>query len=584
MSKKYQNVVKNSLTVFLLLMVFCVSVPTHKASAGPVGNAGLLPPTLKTAANTAVSAIADTASAAGIGSLALKENVLDGIGWAIAKQMVSSITRSLINWINSGFQGSPAFITDLNSFLLDALDTAAGEYIKSLGGIGEFICSPFKLDIQAALSTSYAQARSGLPSGPTAPACKLSDIKSNIQGALSGGGGWKDWLQVTNDPQNTEYGAFLEAQGRLKIKLRNEAGQEVEVASWGNGFLSKKICEAVEGPNGGSYGKTKGAPTGGSTARSTGNCTISTPGNVIAEQFNFALTGGQRSLIEADEINELIGALLNQLVLKATEGINGLLGLSGGTGYTDYTLNGSSTRPFVDDMADEGVLNTTAIKAQMDSSLTTERSYLSLASTTLSEASRRLSLVSASQNAITSLFASDNAGTALANITRSDTVTTAKKKVADEIAGRPTTQERADLAIVESQLNIISNALSIIATMADDRSIGTDLTTLSFTRLEAEGVAVLNELTTLVTELNTVVPKTLANVTKLTSMITRYDNATTTVVRSGKGTSTATTTKSAASVRTDIAFEYASLVTGSNLTTTAIIEQNRLRWKQQLSL
>ncbi len=566
--QKNKFILKKLTVFFIILFVFCVSIPTHKASAGGLGIGATEMTAQKNAASNAASALSNSASAAGISSLVVKENILDGIGWAIAKQMVSSMTRSLINWVNSGFEGSPAFITDLNAFLLDALDTAAGEYIKSLGDIGEFICSPFKLDIQAALSVAYAQARTGLPSGPTAPACKLTDIANNIEGFFAGinEGGWGDWLEVTSDPQNTPYGAYLEAQARLKIKLRNEAGQELEVASWGDGFLSKKICETIEG-------------TGGSE-----KCTISTPGQVISEALTFQLSTGPRSLIEADEINELIGALLNQLVLKSMEGINGLLGLSGGTGYTDYTLNGSSTKPFLDDMVEEGTLNTTAIKAQMDSSLTTERSYLALASTTLSEASRRLSIVGASQNAITSLFANSNPGTAIANITRNDTLTTAKRKVADELRNRPSAQRQADLVLVESQLNIIASALTIITTMADNRSAGTDLTTLSFTTLQAEGVGVLNELTTLVNELTTVIPRTLANVTTLTSLINRYNNATTTVVRTGTGASNATTTKSAASARTDIAFEYATLVTGNNLTTAATIEQNRLRWKQKLSL
>lgn len=577
--KKYSVV---TVTCFLLLTVFALSVPTHQAEAGPVGGGATLGMQITQQAELASSALSNAATAVGVNGLVLKETVLDGIGWAIAKQMVSSMTRSLINWINSGFEGSPAFITDLNAFLLDALDTAAGEYIKSLGGIGEFICSPFKLDIQAALSVSYAQARSGMPSGPTAPACKLTDIANNIEGFFAGinEGGWDDWLSVTSDPQNTPYGAYLEAQARLKIKLKNEAGQEMEVASWGDGFLSKKICETVEGTNGGSYGQTAGTPTAGSTARPTGNCTISTPGKVISEALTFQLSTGPRSLIEADEINELIGALLNQLVTKAMGGINGLLGLSGGTGYTDYTLNGSSTKPFLDDMVEEGSLNTTAIKSQMDAALVTEQSYLTLSSGTLSEANRRLSLMSASQNAITALFASNNPGTTLANITKNDTLTTARAKLASAQNNNNTTQQRDDLAVVGIQLNIIGNALSIIDTMTSDQNTGADLTNLTFTRLEAEGVAIVNKLGGLVTELSTIVPRTVSNVNKLTSMISRYTNASTTVT----GTGTSRITKTAASIRTDIAFEYATLVTSSSLTTQVTIDQNRARWKQTLSL
>lgn len=567
--------VSNIIISVLILTIFGFSIPTHQANAGGLDGRATLGMQITQQAELAVSAIQNTLTAASAGvnaanttSLVVKENLLDGIGWAIAKQMVSSMTRSLINWINSGFQGSPAFITDLNAFLLDALDTAAGEYIKSLGGIGEFICSPFQLDIRAALSVSYAQARSGMPSGPNAPACRLTDIANNIEGFFAGfnEGGWNDWLSVTSDPQNTPYGAYLEAQARLKIMLRNEAGQEIEVASWGDGFLSKKICESIEGTGGGEQ------------------CTISTPGQVISEALTFQLSTGPRSLIEADEINELIGALLNQLVMKAMEGINGLLGLSEGTGYTDYTLNGSSTRSFLDDMVEDSLLDTTTIKTQMDASLVTERNYLTLASTTLSEASRRLTLVNSAQTAISSFFSGNNAGAELANLTRSDTIRTARSKVSDELGNGPTTEERAALVLVQNQLTAIENSLTIISTMSDSRGLGNDLTTVTFAVLESEATTILGELTTLVSDLSTVVPRVISNVTKLTNMITRYETATATVVRTGTGTSTATTTKSVRSIRNDIALEYASLVSGNSLTAQIIIDQNRTRWRQQLSL
>jgi hypothetical protein len=558
-------------TAVLILTVFAVSIPTHKAEAQRATR-GMQ---VVQQAELAVSALQNTLTAASTGltaanttGLLVKENILDGIGWAIAKQMVSSMTRSLINWINSGFEGSPSFVTDLNAFLLDALDTAAGEYIRSLGGIGEFICSPFRLDIQAALSVSYAQARSGLPSGPTAPACRLTDIANNIEGFFAGmsQNGWDDWLSVTNDPQNTPYGAYLEAQTRLKIKLVNDAGQEREVAGWGDGFLSKKICEAVEGSSG------------------SEQCIISTPGQVISEALTFQLSTGPRSLIEADEINELIGALLNQLVLKAMEGINGLLGLSEGTGYTDYSLNGSSTRPYLDDMVDENLINTTVIRTQMDTSLALERSYLLLASSTLREASQRLTLVQNAQTAINTLFSGTNPGAELANLTRTDTLRTARSKINDELNDSPTAAQRTALQATLALLTTVENALTIINTMSNPPGTDTDITRLSFSTIETQSTAVLATLTSLVAELSPTVNRVVSNINKLSDMITRYDSATGTVVISGTGSTSATTTRSAAAIRNDIALEFASIVSGNSLTTQATIDENRIRWRNTLRL
>jgi hypothetical protein len=362
--KSITTTLRSGLIVLLMVALATVAVPYSDVMAGGAGPTGRATERtqVKNTANTQISAVKDTITAANSAitagattNLFVKENLLDGIAWAVAKQMVSNITRSLINWINSGFQGSPSFVTDFKQMLIDSLDQVAGEYIKSLGGLGEFICSPFQLDVQAALSINYAQARSGTPSGPDQNLCTLTGIGSNIENFLAGtADNWGQWLQVTQNPQNTPYGAYLEAEASLNVRLRNEAGQQIEVASWGDGFLSKKVCQAVEG-----------------TTRE--DCKITTPGQVVSEALTFQLSTGPRSLIEADEVNELIGALLNQLVLQAVQGLNGLLGLSE-SGY------GGGSGSFLDALVDEGtaLIDYTPYKKEMDEALAREIAMLQI--------------------------------------------------------------------------------------------------------------------------------------------------------------------------------------------------------------
>jgi hypothetical protein len=50
---------------------------------------------------------------------------LDPIAWMVAKAALQSVVKSTINWINSGFNGSPAFVTDLQQKLLDVGDAQA---------------------------------------------------------------------------------------------------------------------------------------------------------------------------------------------------------------------------------------------------------------------------------------------------------------------------------------------------------------------------------------------------------------------------------------------------------------------------
>ena len=263
----------------------------------------------------------------------LKDNGLDGVAWALAKSIMSRMTTSVVNWINSGFQGSPSFISDFEGFLRDAADSVAGEFIASLDDNLSFLCSPFKLDVRVALSISYNQARGGQP----APSCSLSSMINNVTNFVNQSaqfvqpGGWDTWFSITANPgQYTSLGSFMTAESSMRARLVNAEGKELKLLDFGNGFLSNKQCEQVNsGPS------------------QTTRCKITTPGNVISEGLNKQLGAGQDALIEADEINEIITALFGQLAQQAITGANGLLGLSGGTGYTP-----ANAPPYVNMMDD----------------------------------------------------------------------------------------------------------------------------------------------------------------------------------------------------------------------------------------
>ncbi len=275
--------------------------------------------------NTGAAALAAGVSAAIDTTLLAKETLLDGIAFGIAKAIISSLIGSLIRWINSGFKGSPAFIQDIKRFLIDAADKAAGEFIRSLGGVGSFICSPFKLDIQIALSIKYQQAREN--DDPNE--CRLSDIVNNIEDFYNdtfSESSLEDFITITSSPeQYTPYGQILAAEATMRVRLANAKGQVLTEGNWGGGFLSGKICRAIEGSSGPKE-----------------SCSISKPGQVIAGSLNKALGAGQDQLVAADEINELVAALIGQLANQAIIGAAGLLGLTPGTGFTSPGFDGGS--------------------------------------------------------------------------------------------------------------------------------------------------------------------------------------------------------------------------------------------------
>ncbi len=281
---------------------------------------------IKTSVESTISSAADVIQSNASVTILNKEIFLDKIAFMLAKATLRQITASIVQWINSGFQGSPAFVTDLEGFLLDVADQEAGRFIygSELG----FLCSPFQLDVRIALALQYQGARD------YEVQCTLSDVVDNVDGFLAGNfedGGWQGWFAITGDPSNSPTGAFLEAEAELSARIVDAQGREIKKLDFGDGFFSTEFCETI----------------GGTLEKQ--NCTITTPGNVIAESINNHLSYGEIALIEADEINEIIGALFAQLAQQAITGAGGLLGVSRG-GY-----GGVSDQTYLDALQNENI-------------------------------------------------------------------------------------------------------------------------------------------------------------------------------------------------------------------------------------
>jgi hypothetical protein len=313
--------------------------------------------------SASASAASNAVTAAASNSLWIKENILDGIAWTLAKAVISQMTGSIVSWINSGFEGSPAFVQDLSGFLTNVADKTIGSYIQELGGPLSFICSPFQLDVRIALTATYARTRDGQPSAPT---CTLSGALANIENFIDGSfeqGGWDAWFMVATKPETyTPYGNLLTAESQASIRILNAKGEETKLLDFGGGFLSSKICETVHGS-----GTTKE------------NCFISTPGKVIQETLNTHLSSGKDSLIAADEFNEIIVALFAQLSEQVVTGAAGLLGLSSGTGYTYPGFTGGS---YVEAAA-ANTIDPSRLGTMLNSALSTETRYRTAAQTYL---------------------------------------------------------------------------------------------------------------------------------------------------------------------------------------------------------
>lgn len=304
-----------------------------------------------TAANTTLSSISNYA-------VQYKELVLDGIANYIAKAILRQLTTSVVNWINSGFEGNPSFVTDPAGFFVSIADQEIGKFIEGSADLN-FLCSPFRIDVRVALAFQYSPFKKRIT-------CTFSEALGNLGGAVDGAsingrsftkgnfqnGGWNSWLTLTTQPQNNVYGATLMAQEELSLRIANKQVLGRDELSQGRGFLSwktdcagKNSTQASQIRDNLEYAKTSGDKEEEARqkallrAEESSGCKINTPGSVIEGQLGKVLGSSIDNLGLADEFNEIVNALFAQLVNQVIGGGGGLKGASqptyDGSSYLD---------------------------------------------------------------------------------------------------------------------------------------------------------------------------------------------------------------------------------------------------------
>lgn len=249
-----------------------------------------------------------------------KDFALDHVGWVLAKGAIQVMTRSTVNWINSGFKGSPAFTTDLNRYMLQVGDAMANRFIEDLDQ-GLTIRTPYNDQISEAIRVGYFLSTGGTPYYVKNP-YTLDQYSNNPEAFIAGEfgyGGFNAWFSTAMNPQNNPYGAYQLALSELNSRVNGVQGARAKELDWGNGFMSFRDCGVDDNLS----------SDGLIDLRDKEHCfgSIKTPGTVIAGNLNKSLGLGADSLVTADEIDEILGALFTQLVSQVFSP-GGLLGVS----------------------------------------------------------------------------------------------------------------------------------------------------------------------------------------------------------------------------------------------------------------
>jgi hypothetical protein len=261
--------------------------------------------------------------------LTQKEYVYDGIARFAAVTALNSLSQSMANWASSGFNGSPAFTTDLNSTLLQLSDSVAYDFVNQLRTNGS-IKSPYSSRIANNVLNNYQKA-SGNGGYFAQNQYTLNQHCSNVEGFLSG-----KYLDLSclsaafGNTANNPISAQLFAENELSSRQASAGYQQTKEIDWGQGFMSLKNCN----------NSTTGDPVQGdsSTDSSTVNlaqtdptygCTIETPGSIIGHAIaKYDVDTGADLQTNADELSEVIGNLFTDLLTKTITGNGGLANAS----------------------------------------------------------------------------------------------------------------------------------------------------------------------------------------------------------------------------------------------------------------
>ena len=287
-----------------------------------------------TAGNTGVTAAQTTA-------MTTKEFVEDVVVWGTINAALRQLTSQTINWINSGFEGSPLYIEDLEQFLMNQGNVIAEGFLTEYGSK---INMPFSTDIEIALgenrNSSFIERMT-----PTLNREEYSKFTGGENDSFSGGGGWNTWYELTQNPANNPMESYLAAKSEMESRVANNEQIQKEQLDWGQGFLSWRECEERSGA---SYSESSSEDGDGNITYSSsatpgqGDCSkwgpVQTPGSVIKDQLNEHLSTGLKRTEIATELGQIVDAFLNQLATKALSG-EGLSGNGGGGGSSGMSGN-----------------------------------------------------------------------------------------------------------------------------------------------------------------------------------------------------------------------------------------------------
>ena len=200
-----------------------------------------------------------------------RSQCLDGIAITLAKNQLTAMTRSAVNWVNSGYGGNPFFVQSMtnltNGIERNVLETGidvlltpdnqspyARDFAKSavtgydsgrgLGSSSLNFLSGLQSDLGAFVTdpkSYYTNEQLG-DAQATRTALQRAQDANNAFANDFATGGWNGWLALTQRDQNNPLGYTMLASQNLADTQARQITQKNNELAQNNGFLNQKVC------------------------------------------------------------------------------------------------------------------------------------------------------------------------------------------------------------------------------------------------------------------------------------------------------------------------------------------------------
>ncbi len=259
-----------------------------------------------------------------------RENCYNGIAYNLAKSQLSSMTKNTLSWVNTGFQGDPFYIQNMDSYNDSLVRDSLIKTTTLIGAsLGERLY-PYGMDVARSLVNDYKNTKNFGDSMVSTLSLYLPPGVTNDQYASDFSlGGWDAWLSLTQRESNNPLG-FSVAVSQYQSDQENKIiAQKKDTLDRNDGMLDHTDCKWSEQPADirpdSTPEETQKALDKWKESRTCLKEIVLTPGFVIKEKLVTTTNLSETQLLLADSINESLASVFSNMIDRMrSKGLKGL--------------------------------------------------------------------------------------------------------------------------------------------------------------------------------------------------------------------------------------------------------------------